>query len=119
MAEPTVVIHRERERMFEKRHPWVFSGAIRTVKGDPQAGDIVTLRGEAGNFLARGYWNQKSQIHVHVLTWDEYELIEDDFWQKRLETAIIAREPIAQSNTANAYRLVNAENDMASADIWH
>lgn len=112
MAEATVIIHQERERMFEKRHPWVFSGAIRSVKGNPENGDIVTLRGESGKFLARGYWNQKSQIHVHILTWDEHQQIDEDFWRQRLAKAIMMRERFAQSNAANAYRLVNAENDM-------
>ncbi|MBC7815345.1 MAG: class I SAM-dependent rRNA methyltransferase, partial [Planctomycetaceae bacterium] len=28
---------------FFKRHPWVFAGAIRSIKGDPQPGDEVVL----------------------------------------------------------------------------
>src|SRR5258707_65685 len=110
MPEPVIVVRRDRERMFEKRHPWVFSGAIHTVKGDPADGDIVDLRTENGQFLARGYWNHHSQINVHVLTWDEHEAIDETFWRKRLERAIQARE-IEDKSLTNAYRLINAEND--------
>jgi 23S rRNA (cytosine1962-C5)-methyltransferase len=109
MTEPTIIIRRDREGMFEKRHPWVFSGAIYKVDGDPADGDLVTLRGDGGNFLARGYWNHHSQINVHILTWDENERIDDAFWQTRLSRAIDARR--RQGGLPNAGRLVNAEND--------
>ncbi|MCC7447867.1 MAG: class I SAM-dependent methyltransferase [Anaerolineae bacterium] len=107
-------MHRDREGMFEKRHPWVFSGAIQSVEGNPADGDIVTLRGESGAFLARGYWNHHSQINIHVLTWDEQQPIDDDFWRARLQRSISARAVENAQNRAgvpNAYRLVNAEND--------
>src|SRR5260221_13978567 len=110
MAEPIIIIKHERERMFQNRHPWIFSGAIRSVQGEPADGDIVTLRGESGQFLARGYWNHHSQINVHALTWDEHEAIDEMFWRKRLERAIQARE-IEDKSLPNAYRLINAEKD--------
>lgn len=100
--------------MFEKRHPWVFSGAIHAVNGDPADGDIVTLRDGNGAFLARGYWNHHSQINIHVLTWNEDQAIDETFWRARLERSINARaveNAQYRANTPNAYRLVNAEND--------
>ncbi len=114
MAEPTVLIRQDREKMFEKRHPWVFSGAVRSMEGSPADGDIVTLRGESGAFLGRGYWNHHSQINVHVLTWDEGQNIDDEFWRARLQRSISGRaveNAQHQSGAPNAYRLVNAEND--------
>ncbi len=114
MGEPTVIIRSDRVRMFEKRHPWVFSGAIRATQDEPADGDIVALRGEDGTFLARGYWNHHSQIRVHVLTWNEQEIVDDDFWRARLARAIEARaveNAQYHSGTPNACRLVNAEND--------
>src|SRR5689334_19414799 len=114
MSEPVIVIRRDRERMFEKCHPWVFSGAIRAVDGDPADGDIVALRSENGKFLARGYWNHHSQINVHVLSWTEDEAIDEMFWGSRLDRAIAGRNALNTQYAAgnpNAYRLVNAEND--------
>ncbi len=112
MSEPVIVIRRDRERMFEKRHPWVFSGAIHALNDDPADGDIVALRSENGTFLARGYWNHHSQINVHVLSWDEDEPIDDEFWRSRLKRAIDARvvRHVAK-NFPHGNRLVNAEND--------
>jgi 23S rRNA (cytosine1962-C5)-methyltransferase len=114
MAEPTVIIRSDREKIFEKRHPWVFSGAIRSVEGSPSDGDIVVLRGESGAFLARGYWNRQSQINVHVLTWDEDQPIDDDYWRHRLQRSIsgrIVENAQHDHGVPNAYRVVNAESD--------
>jgi 23S rRNA (cytosine1962-C5)-methyltransferase len=112
-AEAIVVIRPDRVDMFEKRHPWVFSGAVQRVDGAPADGDIVTLRDGRGNFLARGYWNRRSQIHVHVLTWQD-EPIEADFWAGRLRRALAARAAEEARRAVEgqiAYRLVNAESD--------
>jgi len=114
VTEPAVVIREERQKAVLRRHPWVFSGAIKTVSGDPADGDLVVVRGERGEFLARGYWNSQSAICVRLLSWDEDQPIDEAFWRERLRRAIAARQPqnrIATQGTPAAYRLVNAEND--------
>lgn len=114
MSDAAVIIYADREKAIQRRHPWVFSGAIDRVEGGPADGDIVAVRGESGAFLAHGYWNSQSAIRVRLLSWDESELIDEAFWRRRLERAIEARaveNRIYQHGTANAYRLVNAEND--------
>ncbi len=75
-------------KSISRRHPWIFSGAIRSVKGNPEDGDILKLVAGNDQFLGRGYWNSKSQIQVRVLSWDEEEVIVRDFWQKLLVRAI-------------------------------
>src|SRR5262245_34272836 len=112
--EATVIVRSDREKMFANRHPWLFSGAVQTVNGDPANGDIVALRTTGDAFLGRGYWNRQSQINVHILTWDEAEVIDDEFWRSRLHRAIDARaveNATHKRGVPNAYRLVNAEND--------
>ncbi len=114
MSEPVAIVHERGQKAVIRRHPWLFSGAISTVEGDPQDGDIVALRTRRGDFLARGYWNSQSSIRLHLLSWDEAEPIDDAFWRGRLQRAIDARRFENERNRAgvpNAYRLVNAEND--------
>lgn len=114
MSETNVIIDPQRQRAIERRHPWVFSGAIMNVEGSPADGDLVTLRTESGEFLARGYWNSQSDIRIRLLSWTESEIIDEAFWRQRLERAISARHVenrIYQHGTINAYRLINAEND--------
>lgn len=97
-------------KSIERRHPWVFSGAVQAVKGHPEDGDILKCVSPKDEFLARGYWNGQSRIQVRVLSWEADELINEGFWRERLQQAINARGPLATAPNA-ACRLVNAESD--------
>ncbi|PJF35695.1 MAG: 23S rRNA (cytosine(1962)-C(5))-methyltransferase RlmI [Candidatus Thermofonsia Clade 1 bacterium] len=110
MSEATVRIRSDRAKTLSRRHPWLFSGAVQSVEGAPSDGEIVTLRSAdpQATFLGRGYWNSRSQIAVHILTWQD-EPITPAFWQARLERAIGLRQPL--HNLTTAYRLINAESD--------
>lgn len=101
-----IVIKPNREKPVINQHPWVFSGAIDSVSGSPTPGDIVDVVSKSGKFLARGYWNPKSQIQVRILTWHD-EPVDEDWWRRSIVRAVEARSP--QRDTAT--RLINAEND--------
>ncbi len=100
-----IILRDKALKSIERRHPWIFSGAIKTVKGNPEDGDIVKLTAPNGQFAARGYWNSQSQIRVRILSWDAEELIDESFWTGRLQRAIGARGELT------ACRLVHAESD--------
>ena len=51
-------------------------------------GDVVVVRDAGGNFLARGTLNRRSQITVRLLTWDQDQAIDGDFWRARLAFAL-------------------------------
>jgi 23S rRNA (cytosine1962-C5)-methyltransferase len=112
-----VILKRGRAKPVLRRHPWIFSGAIDRVEGDPEDGDIVEVYDAGHNWLARGYINRHSQIRMRLLTWDEDEPIDQAFWRRRLDRAIVARRAIglgvlelADASTT-AYRVVHAESD--------
>lgn len=96
---------------FFKHHPWVFAGAIRNVRGDPQPGDEVELRSHEGEFIAHGLFNPHSQIRVRLYSWVESARLDNDFWKTRLQSAIQLRETLFQRADVTAYRLVNSEAD--------
>lgn len=106
----TVIIRPDREKPVLNRHPWIFSGAIERIEGNPEPGAIVTVVRRDGSFLARGTFNPRSQIVVRILTWED-ESIDDTWWRDRLERAIQARYRSGTRAASNALRLVNAEND--------
>ena len=99
----TIVIKPDRDKPIRNQHPWIFSGAIDEVRGNPTPGEIVTVLSHKGTFLARGYWNPKSQIQVRILTWHDEE-IDEVWWRRMLQRAVDARH-------AMSCRLINAEND--------
>src|SRR5215813_11075177 len=111
----TIIIRKDREKPIRNQHPWIFSGAIEEVRGNPTPGEILTVLSHSGTFLARGYWNPKSQIQVRILTWQD-EPIDEAWWRKMLKRAIEGRgiHHIAYERgdaEEAAYRMVNAEND--------
>ena len=107
----TIILKRKRAKPILQRHTWIFSGAIERIEGDPADGDIVEVRDAGNNWLARGYLNRHSQIAVRLLTWREDEAVDSAFWQRRLEQAIAARQPLADDPATTAYRLAHAESD--------
>ncbi|MCB9454623.1 MAG: class I SAM-dependent rRNA methyltransferase [Anaerolineaceae bacterium] len=110
----TIVIKKGREKPIAQQHPWIFSGAIEKLQGNPAPGDIVTVVSYDNRFLARGYWNPKSQIQVRILTWQD-EPIDEGWWRRILARAVAGRAilntHIERDGAAAAYRLVNAESD--------
>jgi 23S rRNA (cytosine1962-C5)-methyltransferase len=105
----TVILKANRDKPLRHKHPWIFSGAIERIDSAALDGEVVDVRSAHGEFLARGYLNRRSQIAVRVLTWNEREAIDEDFWARRLALAIAWRVMGAHE----ARRLVNAESDGA------
>src|SRR5678815_6032391 len=100
MTSPTIVIKAGREKPSVQQHPWIFSGAIDEVKGEPNPGDIVTVMDKKGRFLARGYWNPKSQIQVRILTWQD-EPIDEAWWRKMLKRCLLYTSPSPRDSWAS------------------
>ncbi len=103
----TITIKAGREKPIIQQHPWIFSGAIERVEGSPPPGEIVTVTDSRGRFLARGYWNPRSQIQVRILSWQD-EPIDERWWRRMLARALAARSHLANETSC---RLINAEND--------
>lgn len=93
-------------------HPWVFSGAFKSIPDNTAPGTPVKLQDEKGAFLAKGYFNSYSQIAVRVWGYDKDEEVNDTFFAKRIEHAYGIRKRFVESPDTNAYRLINAESDL-------
>jgi 23S rRNA (cytosine1962-C5)-methyltransferase len=108
----TVVLKPGKEKPVRNHHPWIFSGAVARIQGEPADGDVVDVVGARGEFLARGYLNRRSQIVVRCLTWSQDESVDISFWKRRLEQAISRRRDLLQADVTNSCRLVHAESDL-------
>ena len=80
-----------REKSLLRRHPWIFSGAVMRVEGDPAAGENIDVLSSNGDFLARGFYSPHSQIRARVWTFDSEEQVDSDFFRRRIHSAIQAR----------------------------
>jgi 23S rRNA (cytosine1962-C5)-methyltransferase len=111
MITKQVILKKGREKSVKNRHPWLFSGAISRVEGNPANGDVVDVWNSRARFAARGIYNEKSQIRVRLLTWNPNDPIDESFWQRRISRAIAGRFLLKQAQDTNAYRLIYSEAD--------
>jgi len=106
-----VILRPRREESILRFHPWVFSGAIADVVGDPREGDLVGVFSSDGKFLATGHY-QIGSIAVRILSFDE-DPQQPDFWVKMLSRALELRKACGLDGSAatTCYRLVHGEGD--------
>ena len=99
-----------REKSLKRKHPWVFSGAVARIEGDPQAGDTIEVRSADGEFLAVAAYSPHSQIRARVWDWRE-RVIDGAFFRERIERAVRSRRALANGGTGDALRLIHGESD--------
>lgn len=111
MKRPQLIIAPGKEKALLRRHPWVFSGAVKRVVGQPQEGDLVDVVGPSGEWMAVGHYQQDS-IACKVLSFDTPD-IDSHFLRQRLQSAIAYRERLGffHQEGTNVFRLVHAEGD--------
>ena len=111
----TVHLRRGKEESLERRHPWVFSGAIERISENIaplSEGDLVDVVTKSGDFIARGHW-QIGSIAVRVLTFEKEE-IDQNWWNRRISEALGVRKALGLVDSADTtcYRLVHGEGDL-------
>ena len=106
-----VILRKGREDSLRRFHPWVFSGAIAEIQGNPLEGDLVAVHAADGSFMAYGHY-QIGSIAVRVLSFDESAL-HHDFFEVMLARALQVRVAcgLDGSESTNCYRLVHGEGD--------
>jgi 23S rRNA (cytosine1962-C5)-methyltransferase len=113
----TIVLKKGKEDSLQRKHPWVFSGAIYNADETLQEGDVVRILTANGDFIAVGHW-QIGSIAVRILSFVDEE-INVEFYENRLSTALDVRKSIGllrseeQNGTTinNTFRLVHGEGD--------
>ena len=130
-----IILKKGREDSLLRFHPWVFSGAIAQIVGEPAEGDIVGVFSQNGDFLAYGHY-QVGSIAVRVLSFAGEDVLSPDFWRNMIARALKVRvaaglaatvpepvstvpelvegpslEPVEGPAPTNCYRLVHGEGD--------
>ena len=101
---PVLVLKAGREKSLKRRHPWVFSGAIEKVTGDPQSGDTVLVRSAEGQPLGLAAYSPQSQIRGRVWSFDAGATIDADFLRERVQRALDLRARLPLAGHTNAMR---------------
>ena len=107
---PTASLKPYREEPLTKGHLWVFSGSLQQPPYWIEAGSLADIKSAKGQFVARGYYNPYTDIALRILTFNKEEVIDVEFFRRRIRHALERRNTLAATQT-NAYRLINAEGD--------
>ena len=101
-----------KERAFERRHPWVYPGAIAKVSGlaePPTPGETIRMVDSTGAFLAWGAFTEASQLRIRVWSFKEEETIDAAFFKAKVAAACLRRAALVTRTTA--VRLIFGEAD--------
>lgn len=114
-----LILNAGREKSLLRRHPWVFSGAVARVEGQPGNGDTIEVHTAQGGFLGYAAYNAQSQITARMWSWREDQPITVDFFRAKISTALAWRKVLAQKSGQAAgeiirdagLRLIHGESD--------
>jgi 23S rRNA (cytosine1962-C5)-methyltransferase len=108
---PKVILSSGKDQSPRRFHPWIFSGAIKKIKGEVAEGMIVEVFSNHDEPLGIGHYSEGS-IAVRIFSFESLE-INQDFWDKRIKKAYEFRNEagLIHNSTTNTYRLIHAEGD--------
>ena len=111
MNKGVIFLKPKKEESLLRFHPWLFSGAIASVKGNPSEGDLVEVYSADNMFLGVGHY-QIGSIAVRILAFQP-TVINDVFWIERLRSAYQLRHALGLTETIhhNTFRLIHGEGD--------
>ncbi len=106
-----VILRSGKDQSLRRLHPWVFSGAIKKMEGNPGDGDLVQVFDNKGEFLALGHY-QIGSIAVRVFSFADI-IPDDSFWTEKINLAYQYRLQfgLAESSSTNVFRLIHGEGD--------
>jgi len=94
------------------RHPWIFSGAVARVEGEPESGETIQVQSFRGDAIAFAAFSPSSSIRARVWSFNPDEKIDEDFFRRRITGALKARDSFINDKNTNAYRIVYSEADL-------
>lgn len=99
-----------RDESVRRRHPWLFSGAVRRHEGDGSDG-LAEVRSAEGEVLARGFASPGRPIEAKLWAFGN-EPFDPALRARRFAAALAHRRAVVPPDTTG-YRLLNSEGDHA------
>lgn len=115
-----VTIREGREKSLLRHHPWVFSGALESY---PETGPgIEEVRSHEGRFLAWGWFDLQSHIPLRLLSWEEDDRPDYNWWRRMVRRAVYRRSSFfVPGSPTTTFRLIHGEADFlpgVAADVF-
>lgn len=101
-----------REKSLQRKHPWIFDGAVKEKNAAIPAGETVVVCDHNDNPLAIGAWSPASQLRIRVWSFDPSETIDREFFRRRIAQAVKLRENLGLLDPDGGCRLIYSESDL-------
>lgn len=95
---------------LRKGHPWLYSDAIREQNREGKLGELAVIYDRNNRFLAAGLFEPESPIRVRLLHSGKPVQIDEEWWRRRLQSAIERRADLFD-NLTTGFRWINGESD--------
>lgn len=105
-----IFIKKDREKMWQSGHPWMYSGAVEKIEGNPEAGSVVEVYNWKKEFIGYGHYNKNSKIMVRMLEKDIDKKIDLNWYFEKVREAYALRKMI--NIDSDGYRLIHSESDL-------
>ena len=102
-----VILNKDEEINILNGYPWVFNNEVNNFIGEIENGKVCSVYSFDKRFIGYGFLNTSSKIMVRILSLDENEVIDKEFFRKRIKYAISHRLNLGWSAT----RLIFSEAD--------
>ncbi len=89
---------------------WMYRNNLISCQEEVRDGDIVKIFSEDGQYVASGFYSEVSHIAVRIITHDEKESFDDQFWMRRLDKALKYRLEVMKEQCDNC-RIIYGEAD--------
>ena len=103
-----VIITQRGVKRARAGHLWIYRSDVSEAK-ETEGGSVVTVLDERGRFVGQALYSDRSEISLRLLTTED-ELIDREWWRKRLRAAAKRRDRF--KTETNAYRLIYSEGDL-------
>ena len=105
-----VILKPSKEKSLLRKHPWIFSGAIKKIEDGIKDGDIVEVFTNKENYIATGHYNE-GNISVRIFDFNQTK-IDEKYWKLKIEKAYNQRlKTVKIDSENNVFRLIHADGD--------
>ncbi len=105
----TVVLNKYEEKEKLESFPWIYNNEINSFVGSIQNGEVVRVESFERKFVCYGFLNTNSKIMIRILSLNENDVINKDFFKERIKYALKHRENLFTDS--NCARLIFSEAD--------
>ncbi|MEG0452884.1 MAG: class I SAM-dependent rRNA methyltransferase [Coprobacillus sp.] len=107
---PKITISKEGETWLNKGQMWMYSNNAEYIDETIENGELVDITTTNNQYMGTGFISKNSHITVRILSKDKNEIIDRNFFKKRIQFAYDFRKTLEGDNITNC-RLIFGEAD--------